>query len=188
MIPRSKARRTIARPVSYGRSWPKLCQSPSETAGSCSPLRPLRRYCIRSYRSGAAAYTTPNLTERERVGRDARGEAQLEQVVADLRPLDERVEPVAADADRPLGLAVDEHAHRAAAGQDEEDVAGAVVEPQPRVPAGDGPLVLDPPAAAEGELVVREPRRERVRPAPRPRRPVAAVAGEALGSRGSSPA
>ncbi len=43
-MPRSKARRTIARWVSNGRSPPKFCHSPSEMAGSSSPLRPTRRY------------------------------------------------------------------------------------------------------------------------------------------------
>ncbi len=55
------------------------------------------------------------LTEREGVARDARAEVKLEQVVADLRTLDERVQPVAGDADRPLRLPVDEHSYRAAA-------------------------------------------------------------------------
>ena len=39
---------SLARLVSSGRTPPKFHQSPSETAGSFSPLRPLRRYCIRS--------------------------------------------------------------------------------------------------------------------------------------------
>ena len=34
--------------ASSGTSWPKLCQRPSETAGSLSPLRPQRRYSMRS--------------------------------------------------------------------------------------------------------------------------------------------
>ena len=40
MTPRSNARRRIARLVSSGRSPPKLCQSPSEIAGSLRPARP----------------------------------------------------------------------------------------------------------------------------------------------------
>ena len=32
---------------------PKFCQSPNDTAGSISPLRPHLRYCIRSYRPDA---------------------------------------------------------------------------------------------------------------------------------------
>ena len=40
MTPRSKARRTIARPVSSGLMPPKLCQRPSEIAGSTRPLPP----------------------------------------------------------------------------------------------------------------------------------------------------
>jgi hypothetical protein len=43
VTPRSNARRAIARLVSIGLSVPKFCQSPSETAGSFRPLRPLRR-------------------------------------------------------------------------------------------------------------------------------------------------
>ena len=58
MTPRSNARRTIARLRSSGPSSPKFCQSPSEIAGSLSPLRPQRRYSIRPYRSEAGAYAT----------------------------------------------------------------------------------------------------------------------------------
>ena len=39
--------RTIARAVSYGSTLPKLCQRPSDTAGSRRPLRPQRWYSMR---------------------------------------------------------------------------------------------------------------------------------------------
>ena len=48
--------------------------------------------------------SVPGLPEREGVARDARAEAKLEQVVADLLALDERVEPVAADLTVRSGL------------------------------------------------------------------------------------
>jgi hypothetical protein len=41
-MPRSKAVRQISRAVAADLSSPKLCQSPSEIAGSISPLRPHR--------------------------------------------------------------------------------------------------------------------------------------------------
>src|SRR5581483_2119056 len=56
VTPRSKARRSTACWVSRGLVSPKLCHNPSEIAGSFRPLRPLRRYCIPSYRSGAGTY------------------------------------------------------------------------------------------------------------------------------------
>src|SRR5215210_6195337 len=62
-MPRSKPRRRMARGVSSGRSPPKFCHSPSETAGSCRPLRPERRYGIDSYRSGAATYGIGRLSQ-----------------------------------------------------------------------------------------------------------------------------
>src|SRR5947209_2612991 len=40
---------TIWRWTAIGRSAPKFCQRPSEIAGSFSPLRPHRRYCMRWY-------------------------------------------------------------------------------------------------------------------------------------------
>src|SRR6266536_607611 len=57
-MPRSNARRTIARAVPSGRSWPKFCQRPSEIAGNCKPLRPEWRYDMRSYRLSAGTYVT----------------------------------------------------------------------------------------------------------------------------------
>src|SRR5512132_4520784 len=52
-MPRSNALRMISRCVSSDRSPPKLCHRPRDTTGSSSPLRPVRRYCMASYRSAA---------------------------------------------------------------------------------------------------------------------------------------
>jgi hypothetical protein len=41
-MPRSNARRAILRPFANTSTSPKLCQSPSETAGSFTPLAPQR--------------------------------------------------------------------------------------------------------------------------------------------------
>src|SRR6266851_4392730 len=50
-MPRSKARRTMARRRSVGASAPKFCHRPSEIAGSNSPLCPVRLYGRFWYRS-----------------------------------------------------------------------------------------------------------------------------------------
>ena len=58
VMPRSNARRTIARPFSKSSTSPKLCHRPSETAGSNKPLCPQRLYFIFSYRLSAGLYFT----------------------------------------------------------------------------------------------------------------------------------
>ena len=80
----------------------------------------------------------------------------------------------------PLALAVDAHLDGAVAGEDEEDVAGAVLQPQPGAEAGDRALVLDRPDAAERELARLERRREGVAMRLVLDDGVAAVAGDPL--------
>src|SRR5664280_2267902 len=58
VIPRSNARRRIARCVSSGRSSPKLFHRPREIVGSCSPLRPTRRKAVLSYRFSRGVQVT----------------------------------------------------------------------------------------------------------------------------------
>jgi len=48
VIPRSNARWIMAREFSMGSTPPKLYHKPNETTGSFKPLRPLRRYFIKS--------------------------------------------------------------------------------------------------------------------------------------------
>ena len=50
VVPSLNAGRPVARWRSNGALSPKFCQRPSEIAGSFSPLRPQRRYCIVEYR------------------------------------------------------------------------------------------------------------------------------------------
>src|SRR5437870_2055874 len=92
-----------------------------------------------AWRRFAAARTrrtlpgTPLLAERERIGVDARAEAQLEQPVPRDQAVDERVEPVGVDADRVARPSVHERPHGAVAAEHEIHRAGTVVEPQARV-------------------------------------------------------
>jgi hypothetical protein len=46
VMPRSKARRSMAWTFPKESTAPKLCQRPSEMAGRSKPLRPQRRYCM----------------------------------------------------------------------------------------------------------------------------------------------
>src|SRR2546423_13574927 len=55
-MPRSNAWRMMALPFSNTSTEPKLCQRPSETAGSCKPLLPQRLYFMDSYRVGEGEY------------------------------------------------------------------------------------------------------------------------------------
>ena len=64
-MPRSNARRTIARLVSSGRSPPKFCQSPSEIAGSCEPAAaaaPVRHAVVAVVGGDVAHGREPTLT------------------------------------------------------------------------------------------------------------------------------
>src|SRR5205807_6566526 len=103
------------------------------------------------------------LAERERVGREARREPELEQLLVLRGVRDERVEPVAVHRDGPRGLPVQERLDPSLAGEDEVDVARLVVEPEARAAPGHDPLALHAPAPRVRELVRADALREAVR-------------------------
>src|ERR1039458_896062 len=76
-MPRSNARSTIARDSAYGSPPPKLCQRPSETAGSFTPLRPQRWYVIASYLPCAGSYGMESASLRA-LEQDGAGEPSVD--------------------------------------------------------------------------------------------------------------
>src|SRR5919204_63727 len=111
-----------------------------------------------------AAELTRFLRDREREN-GGHEDAAHEQAASRRGQPQQGVEPAeAADADRPLRLAVQEDVEAAVARQDEEDVPRAEVQPQGRAGSGDGPLGLHPPDAAVGERILGHALRQHVEP------------------------
>src|SRR5215212_4428132 len=116
---------------------------------------------LRAYRVSGSTLAF-SLPEGERVGRQARSEAQLEQCVAWPLQRHERVQAIAGDRDAAEAVAVELHTERPAAAQYQVDVMRQEVDPQPRVAAREDPLALDAPRACVRERVPGQRRREGV--------------------------
>src|SRR5438105_3249500 len=103
--------------------------------------------------SGSPGARALSLAEGEGIRLDSGSKAEFEEALPELRPREERVEPVAGHAHHADGAAVEEDADGAAPAEDEVDVVRVEVEPQPRVAPGHDPLAADEPRPAVRELV-----------------------------------
>ena len=112
---------------------------------------------------GDAVYTAATLTERECVGRDARRDVQLEQVVAEPRDGGRvcRACRCGTRTFRP-GFPSTTTSTLPFPVEHEVDVSRPVLQPQAGAQACDRPLVLHGPDAAVRELVLGQAARERV--------------------------